>query len=225
MIFYAEAEYVYMVADLKFTVDTSRKFVVVNAGISAFDIKLDLYKGLKTWAQLEGNMGYESPIRGIGGDSLPDSQFAGDQYFMINGYRVVYDPAQIQITGILNSDDFATPWLYNQNIKLSIFPATVSNLALSQATATNVITGDLSTIPTAAQNATAVRTELTAELANVVTSNKLLRNRTETNPVTGIMTVYDDDGTTVLFTANIWENVAGTTPYAGNAVNRRERMA
>ena len=54
--------------------------------------------------------------------------------------------------------------------------------------------------------------------------NKILRNETETNPVTGIMTVYDDDGVTVLFTANIWENIAKTTPYGGNAVNRRARL-
>ena len=58
----------------------------------------------------------------------------------------------------------------------------------------------------------------------ILTQDKLLKNKTETNPVTGVMTVYDDDNTTVLFTANIWENIAGTTPYAGNAVNRRDRL-
>jgi len=56
------------------------------------------------------------------------------------------------------------------------------------------------------------------------TLEKLLRNKTVTDPVTGIMTVYDDDGTTVLYTANIYENVGGTTPYQGNAVNRRDRL-
>ncbi len=61
-------------------------------------------------------------------------------------------------------------------------------------------------------------------ISDVTTQGKVLRNKTETNPVTGVMTVYDDDGISVLFTANIWENIAGTDPYAGNAVNRRERL-
>jgi len=55
-------------------------------------------------------------------------------------------------------------------------------------------------------------------------SRKILKNYTETDPVTGIMTVFDDDKVTVLFTANIWENIAQTTPYAGNAVNSREAL-
>jgi len=55
--------------------------------------------------------------------------------------------------------------------------------------------------------------------------NKVLMNKTETDPVTGIMTVYADDDVTPLFTCNIWENVAATTPYGGNAVNRRDKLA
>lgn len=54
---------------------------------------------------------------------------------------------------------------------------------------------------------------------------KITQNRTETNPVTGVMTVYDDDGSTVLFTANVWENVGGTVPYSGDAVNRRDALS
>lgn len=52
---------------------------------------------------------------------------------------------------------------------------------------------------------------------------KLLRNKIETDPVTGVMTVYDDDDS-VLLTGNIWENVAGTTAYDGNAINRKDRF-
>ena len=52
---------------------------------------------------------------------------------------------------------------------------------------------------------------------------KLLRNRIETDPVSGVMTVYDDDNS-VLLTGNIWENVAGTTAYGGDAINRKDRF-
>lgn len=80
---------------------------------------------------------------------------------------------------------------------------------------------------TIARIATEVWANATGALvaAQVNIQNKILRNRTETNPVTGIMTVYDDDNITPLFTCNIWENIAGTNPYAGNAVNRRDKLA
>lgn len=55
---------------------------------------------------------------------------------------------------------------------------------------------------------------------------KLLQNRTETNPSTGVMTVYEDDGVTVALTANITEDVAGTIPYSGTSakVDRRNAL-
>lgn len=53
---------------------------------------------------------------------------------------------------------------------------------------------------------------------------KMLRNRTVTDPTTGIITVYDDDNTTVLFQANIYQDANGTIPYSGNGVNRRDRL-
>lgn len=65
----------------------------------------------------------------------------------------------------------------------------------------------------------------TGNPANINIADKILRNKTETDPVTGVMTVYADDGVTVLFDANIWENVAATVPYAGNAVNRRDKLS
>lgn len=55
---------------------------------------------------------------------------------------------------------------------------------------------------------------------------QILRNKTITDPSTGVMTVYDDDGTTVLFTANLYQDAAGTTAYDGTAgADRRDRLA
>jgi hypothetical protein len=53
----------------------------------------------------------------------------------------------------------------------------------------------------------------------------ILRNKTITDPSTGKMTVYDTDGTTVLLEANLYQDAAGTTPYAGAGAERRERLA
>lgn len=59
--------------------------------------------------------------------------------------------------------------------------------------------------------------------ARLTLIEKLLRNRIETDPVTGVMTIYDDDDS-VLLTGNIWENVAGTDAYSGTAINRKDRF-
>lgn len=38
------------------------------------------------------------------------------------------------------------------------------------------------------------------------------------------MTVYDVDGTTVLYVADLFQDAAGATPYAGAGAERRERF-
>lgn len=55
---------------------------------------------------------------------------------------------------------------------------------------------------------------------------QILRNKTKTDPATGIMTVYADDNSTVLFTANVFNDADGSTAYDGTAgINRRDRLA
>lgn len=53
---------------------------------------------------------------------------------------------------------------------------------------------------------------------------QILRNKTKTDPATGVMTVYDDDNTTVLFTANLSQDAAETTPYSGNGAEVRGKL-
>ena len=61
--------------------------------------------------------------------------------------------------------------------------------------------------------------------AAILLALKLLRNKVVTNPTTGVMTVYDDNGTTPLYTANVYEDIAGTMPFDGTGANRRDRLA
>jgi len=53
---------------------------------------------------------------------------------------------------------------------------------------------------------------------------KIQRNRLETNPTTGTLTIYDDDGVTPLLSGAIYEDVAGSTPYQGSGVDRRDTL-
>jgi hypothetical protein len=54
--------------------------------------------------------------------------------------------------------------------------------------------------------------------------SQILRNKQKTDPATGMMTVYDDDGTTVLFTANIYEDADGATAYRGQGAERKDKL-
>ena len=53
---------------------------------------------------------------------------------------------------------------------------------------------------------------------------QILRNRIDTNPATGIITLYDDGGTPLL-TGTIWQDIAGTIQYNGNSINRKDRLS
>lgn len=50
------------------------------------------------------------------------------------------------------------------------------------------------------------------------------RNKVVTDPIAGTYTVYDADDTTILYTADLWQNAAGTVPYAGSGAERRDRL-
>jgi len=54
---------------------------------------------------------------------------------------------------------------------------------------------------------------------------KILSNRQELNAATGKFTLYDDDGTTVLYESNAWEDTAGTIPYRGKALRRIDALS
>ena len=71
----------------------------------------------------------------------------------------------------------------------------------------------------------AVDTEVATLGTNVLLALKLLRNKVTTDPSTGLMTIYDDDNTTALYTANIYEDVAGSVAFDGAGANRRNRLA
>ena len=54
---------------------------------------------------------------------------------------------------------------------------------------------------------------------------KLMQNRMETNPITGVMTIYDDDDVTVFMTGNIFEDVLAAQIYRGRGMERRNRLS
>ncbi len=54
--------------------------------------------------------------------------------------------------------------------------------------------------------------------------HQLAGNKMVTDPATGIMTIYDTDGVTPLYTAQLYEDAAGTQTYRGQGAERREKI-
>lgn len=55
-------------------------------------------------------------------------------------------------------------------------------------------------------------------------SRKILANKLITDPDTGILTIYDDDGS-VLLTAQIFEDAQGVQPYRGSGAELRNKLS
>ena len=64
----------------------------------------------------------------------------------------------------------------------------------------------------------------TEESAALLFIQKLLRNKMTTDPNTGLITIYDDDDTSVLVQGDLFEDVAGSQPYRGRGAERRDRL-
>jgi hypothetical protein len=55
-------------------------------------------------------------------------------------------------------------------------------------------------------------------------TRKILVNRLETDPVSGVLTIYDDDNTP-LGTAQLFEDVSGSQTYRGSGAERRNKLS
>ena len=121
----------------KVVFDGPNRLILVDENVTELDIREDVYEAWKEWVRNPDltNAEYLAAIRGVGGDPISGTtdQFVGDLYFLINNWRLVYDPRRVAITGVLYSDDFDTayyldqPNLYDTPEFLSpLFPARVS---------------------------------------------------------------------------------------------------
>lgn len=123
-------------------------------------------------------------------DNLPASPASAGEY--------TAGIAAIPLTPLLAAD-YVAP----DNAGITAIQAKTDNLPALPAA-----TGD---IPTAIENAGAIRTELTTELAAIITMLKTLKNKREIRKVgaTWTLFVYDDDGTTPILSKELKDVAAG----------------
>lgn len=195
------------------TVDWANKLVLSTASIT------DIVAFKDTLRELEDDdvgMLYD-PIVAYKRVDLGGGAYFHDLPF-INGYQLKFpNPGNYIVIGNIGATIVPVAGVYVDRTKAAAF-ATVAGSGGS-------------TGPTAGEIALAVRSELSPELssiANIETkvdiATAILKNKTVTNPTTGLMTVYNVDGVTPLLTAQLYENVDGSVTYRGQGAERREAL-
>jgi hypothetical protein len=116
------------------------KQITVNSGVTALDIRADVYSAWVRWTQREPWSVHA--MRFSGADVIPGGE-TGVTFFLINGWKLIYDPSLVAASGVLYSDDYATP--YWSTAGAAIYPATVSALVNSAVSYQNVVTGTAAT--------------------------------------------------------------------------------
>lgn len=118
------------------------KEITVNSDVTELSIRGDVYSAWVRWGERYENRQYSQAMRFTGLDPIPGG-FTGDTYFLVNGWKLKYDANKVAISGVLYSDDYATPyWSYEGN---PVYPATVSSLVNTAVTYQNVVTGTAAT--------------------------------------------------------------------------------
>lgn len=126
------------------------KRITVNAGVTSLDIRAEVYSAWVRWVSRESNTRFLQAMQAVGADPIPGGE-TGLTFFLINGWKLVYDPNAVAVAGVLYSSDYGTA--YWSSSDQPIYPATVSSLVNTAVTYQNVVTG---TALTSEQTAEAV---------------------------------------------------------------------
>lgn len=146
----------------KVVFDGQLKHIIVSESTTELNIEEDVYSAWKEWTLGVGS-NYEAAIRTIGGDPTTAGNFAGDLYFLINDWKLLYDPTVVKVAGVLFSDDFDTAYFTSEVVP--VFPAEVSSIV-------NKVTAGAGSDPAAI--ADAVWDELISGHTNVTTFGGLV---------------------------------------------------
>ncbi len=111
----------------KVTFDGAAKRIYISPNISILDVKVDIYSSWKEWLQLYDNSKFFPAFRTVGGDPTSGGRYAGDLYFLINGWQIVIDHF-VELNGVIYHDDGISPFVVEPGGGVV---STVSNLVQS----------------------------------------------------------------------------------------------
>lgn len=181
---------------------------IVLSTIDDLDVQDDLYEAWKDWVKTADNAKYPIAFDTLGGDSIGPTSEVAPYFFLRNdlGWRIKSPEASgtINIEGNLFGRSSDLPLIVPP---VGSFTIMYNLVITSRGTVSLVSTGS------------GLSSEQDLRLARI---EKFLRNKMVTDPSTGVMTFYDDDGSP-LMSAQLYEDAAGTQPYRGQGAERRER--
>ena len=174
----------------------ARPEFVGTDGVIEVDVQIDIYSEWKDVVKEGDNLKFLEAIRTVGGDPTSSTKALGATFFLINGWRILPDSQNHRLQ--INGNIFTDP----AGDAISDFPSV--GVVIVENTVSNLID------------------QVTT---NVNTIENIVRGKVITNPVTGLMEVYDENDV-LLFTAPIFEDAAGTIPYSGSSlkIERRDRL-
>lgn len=210
-----------------FTIDGPNKRILVDAeaGDSTFSAA-EIYSAWKAWV-VAGNAQFEPAFaESVGGNDLGGGVSLDAYIFLRNdlGWRIRPDARDhvLRVDGNLFGADAGLP--------LFIAPTAPSVVQIERSFSSRALAldggGGGGSAHTAVEVAAAVWSHATAVTlaTRVQLAERILRNKTVTDPASGTMTVYADDGVTPLLVCQVFEDVAGAQPYRGAGANRRDRL-
>src|SRR3990167_7257512 len=98
----------------KFTVDTTAKLFILNTGVTALDIKVDLYSDAKEdWKDDASLNKFRFPIMAVGGQSIGGGQTISPYYILQYGWKIRPQEAnhELVVTGNVIMDDESDPFV------------------------------------------------------------------------------------------------------------------
>jgi hypothetical protein len=111
----------------KVTFDGPNKIILINDGVTALDVREDLYSAWKEWFDNQNpdgliNARYLYAMRAVGGDPIPGGVL-GSTFFLSNGWRIKpYSGSyRLTVTGNLYTEEGDSPYLNADGLLNNIF--------------------------------------------------------------------------------------------------------
>ena len=236
------------------TFDGPNKIItLLDPGTNPTQSVPDIYSLWKEWSLLSDNLKYLPAFDlSVGGNDTNPPEKLDGYFFVRNDYGWRVRPFEANGVTTLAGNLFAFDtgvalYLSTVGTFTAFIIGSVSSKALAVETGVSGLTptestqlGDIDTttqamditltsidgtVTTMDATLTSMASTLTALGVTTETLRKLMQNRMETNPTTGVMTIYDDDDTTPILTANIFEDILAAQIYRGRGMERRDRLS
>lgn len=190
----------------KVVFDGVTKTIWILEGLTNIDVRIDLYSNWKEWVQLSGNSRFEQAFLIEGGIPISDTEFTGVTYFLVNNWTIRQQNATtpVIIDGNLYGyvDEGATPkYPYGTDpAGLISINSKVSNLV------DLITTTETETVPALSDEQAWILKMAYEEArrSRAMQTNKVnITTIGDGDSAVDTINVYDDDGTTLLYTITV----------------------